>query len=483
MLQKVFFGSHYNLVKKKEDNVSILCSLSLEMVHSRTNYKRKKSRSHNTLHSTLNSDVIYIDLSKSLHRDGWTNETNIKVGNFPLTGRGIYSKTNMQANTVLMSLPINSLISILTIEQDHTFKRCLLNLENISNRVVNAQSLLAFYLLYLKHHKRKTEYIATIPSTFTVPYFCTHIEKTHMLAKVKEKISIQQNIIERDFNYFQQYFDITKCDCCQTQKFCNIFQLSAFKWAFFAINSRSVYLNLNAVEKIGFIADNEIRSLLIDEPTLALAPFLDLLNHSCLAGTKAEVKQISNELLYQLYTTVPFKKYEQIFISYGALDNVKLLTDYGFFLPNNEHDFIDMDASDVNEFLSKLPYKLKVFILNHKLNENLYVARHSGLSHNLRLLNYIASYAQQNDNQNEKILKLILYGNRESLDGNSIDYSNRFAIDVINGKIKTLKQSLDELEVVRKNDNLTEMAIVYCNYLMDSIKWLTDYIHTNTKIE
>lgn len=441
--------------------------------------KRKKRKLLDTpkLFQSVNNDSIYIAISKSLHRDGWRNEAALKIGEFALTGRGVYSTKNLRANDLMISLPIESMISIVTMERDAGFTQVMRHTFAEKNQLVTSQSLLAIYLLYLKHHRRKMDYIHTVPASFSVPYFCTTAELSQIIAPILEKISSQQQTIHTDFECFAHCFGQMCCSHCNRQYFCDIFTLTEFEWAFFAANSRSVYFSPDIVAQL--LEGSELRSWLKDEPTLALAPFLDLLNHSSEAKTIVEFKIPSAQRgQYELYTAKAFPKYDQIFISYGALDNVKLLTDYGFFLPNNPNDFIEIRASEacVATYLDRIPYKLKMFVKNNNLDRNLYISRSNGFSHNLKLLIYIVcrgNDATETFHENE--FKKTVYGASDELDISSNE-CRTCASRMLEAKIQEMESSRQKLNKWRT----TEQSTIYCDYLLESIKWMANLREVTT---
>lgn len=441
------------------------------------NRKRKKAndleiQSTNGRLESMNSDDIYINLARSLYRNGWLNETNLKVGDFPVTGRGIYSIKNFRKDDLLISLPIDSLISIVTIADDMKFRHLLSRIFGTHEKQITSQGLLAIYLLYLKHTLQRTEYISTLPATFSVPYYCAEAEINAMLPAIRDKVFDQREIIDVDFNCFQNSFNDTRCACCNRTYFCDIFNKTSFEWAFFAVNSRSVYFNLEkiAVKHLGSV--RTVQKLLKDEPTLALAPFLDLLNHSCTAGTGLYVKNTDNGILYQLYTTVPFSKYEQVFISYGALDNTKLLTEYGFFVPGNKHDFVEIRRKDIDDYLKMIPYRIKMLISNESLDQNLFITRANGFSHNIRILIHIVCNASRATTAtDENYYKKIIYGDINEINFVSNEMK-QLAAKLIDGKANELREQCGFFRERQSNDTITERAIIYLDYLTEAIKWL-----------
>lgn len=441
-------------------------------------FRERKRRKRASLDATkafhaVNNDQIYTEISRSLHRDGWRNETLLKIGEFALTGRGVYSTKSLRPNDLLISLPIESMISIVTMERDMEFRELINSTFSGKNQSVTSQSLLAIYLLYLKHHRRKMDYINTVPRSFSVPYFCATDERSAMIGPIKEEMSKQQRIIQNDFETFRQCFGQMCCSRCDQKYFCDIFMLDEFEWAFFAVNSRSVYFSPDIVT--GMHVECELRLWLKNEPTLALAPFLDLLNHSSEARTTVSFQiPSSRNGRYELYTAVPFHKYEQIFISYGALDNAKLLTDYGFFLPNNPNDFIEIDATEtcVGQYIDRIPYKMKMFLKNNNLDKNLYISRANGFSHNLKLLIYIVCNGIGAESFHESDFKKKIYGASEKLDITSVE-CRMCASSLVAAKIAEMESSRREhIEWRKTNGLVTENGRIYYDYLQESIDWL-----------
>lgn len=441
------------------------------------NRKRKKAndleiQSTNGRLESMNSEDIYIKLARSLYRNGWLNETNLKVGEFPVGGRGIYSIKSFRKDDLLISLPIESLISIVSIADDMKFRYLLNRCFDGQEKQITSQSLLALYLLFLRHTGQRTEYLTTLPRTFSVPYFCDDAEINAILPSIRDKVFDQREIIDVDFSCFQTNFKETRCACCNRIYFCDIFNKADFEWSFFAVNSRSVYFNLEKIAVKHLESVRTVQKLVKDEPTLALAPFLDLLNHSCSAGTGLYVKNTDNGPLYQLYTTVPFSKYEQVFISYGALDNTKLLTEYGFFLPNNKHDFVEIQRKDIDCYLKTIPYRIKMLISNESLDQNLFITRANGFSHNIRILIYILCNASHGTSvADENHFKKMIYGDINELNVVSNDMK-KLAAEVIDIKIKELRGQCGFFTERQSNKTLTERATIYLNYLKEAIKWL-----------
>uniref|UniRef100_A0A182SU68 Rubisco LSMT substrate-binding domain-containing protein n=1 Tax=Anopheles maculatus TaxID=74869 RepID=A0A182SU68_9DIPT len=182
-------------------------------------------------------------------------------------------------------------------------------------------------------------------------------------------------------------------------------ELDKYKWAYFAVNSRSVFLDPMAVKMINsFLPSGSLfEDFLADEPSMALAPFLDFFNHQSGTKTNSELslsitqirdrllKEQPLELFYNLHTDAAHLAGQQIFISYGTHNNTKLLLEYGFFIPSNPDDFVEFTLGTINAFIKhdpelrclRLPREKYRFLADHHLDEQLFFVPDDLLSHNL----------------------------------------------------------------------------------------------------
>lgn len=91
---------------------------------------------------------------------------------------------------------------------------------------------------------------------------------------------------------------------------------------------------------------------------MALAPYLDFLNHSTDVEVDAKFNKVTRR--YEIYTKTPYKKGQQVFISYGPHSNDTLFLEYGFTVKHNPHSTVQMDdvlklvASDNTEKKSSI---------------------------------------------------------------------------------------------------------------------------------
>lgn len=331
---------------------------------------------------------------RELQSKQWMNENRLQPAEFKATGRGVFSKCPINTDEPLIELPFDALISLATLEKDDNFKALFQPAFETLKGKISTQCLLAVYILFRKHQHPSDPYILSIPEAFCQPFFCTKQELMILPDHLFERIHEQSQQITVNLNLLTAAIGVAKCDCCSAQYFPDIFTSAAFKWAFFAVNSRSVFIDPTNVKRV--CPSTDFLRILRDSPNAALAPFLDLLNHSDrITPSEPEFfvprgSTDTSRLTYNLNATQTFRPYEQVFISYGTLDNAKLLLEYGFMLPDNLHDCVRLDMKDVAAFLEMTARQRKPinsnkfkFIKENQLDAEMFVCRADGLSHNL----------------------------------------------------------------------------------------------------
>ena len=160
-----------------------------------------------------------------------------------------------------------------------------------------------------------------------------------------------------------------------------VFNLDEFAWAWFTVNTRAVYFE-NSKEKHTTQPYKETFG--DDNENLALAPFLDMFNHSSKASVEAGInlKYKSSTKGYDIITNSKYKKYDQVFINYGPHGNLRLYIEYGFAEESNQNDFVPVVIDEIKEtFLMR-----HVLPLENKLVEKaLEIVRKNELHKNLRI--------------------------------------------------------------------------------------------------
>ena len=129
------------------------------------------------------------------------------------------------------------------------------------------------------------------------------------------------------------------------------FDIEEFAWAWFTVNTRAVYYkNTTRCPKKASWETN----ISDDHDNLALAPFLDMFNHSSTAKIEAGMNLIPNpsRQFYEIITKTEYKKYDQVFINYGPHGNLRLYVDYGFVEDHNQNDFVPVVIDEIKEIFA-----------------------------------------------------------------------------------------------------------------------------------
>lgn len=332
----------------------------------RSRQRKKVSRSY---------EKIVID-SSTVELLKWMGiRTKLQLFDFPQSGRGLKSKTAIQNHQILINVPMSKMITrqsleskyppnwsthvmlvhFLCEEKSHLLTPFFVEKSHLSSPPEKGTSHISATLIKNSHlpttsigslseeisHLAVTSsgsnwkiYLNSLPKTYDVPFFDIPPD---LLPMIRPKST--QDLVQAQHDLVRRKFD----------KYGLSWNWNMFAWAWFTVNTRAVYF------KDGH--DN-----------LALAPVLDMFNHSCHVQVKVEHTP-------DLYTLKAgnAQKPGQIFINYGPHDNVKLYLEYGFVLPDNPHDHVKLCLDDllVKDF-TNLKEKLD-FIKKHGLVDKLQI--------------------------------------------------------------------------------------------------------------
>lgn len=436
--------------------------------------RTKRMRKRRDSSKAVTQCLEHIELYRYLRRLGYKNQAALRLADFPETGKGLYSRKQISVGDTIIRIPFEGLINMKNIEEDEAFKE--LFDERVTNELsrgeIHLQSLMAYYLSYLRLQKesRFDAYLTSLPKWFTTPYFCTKQEMSCLPDTILRQMVEQNRIIKTNF---------AKIESILHKEATGLVSIELFKWAYFVVNTRSVYLNPRCVK--AFLKDIRCTFLdkLSDEPNLALAPLLDFLNHDSTAKTTSQLSLSCNiierkltknqplELFYELISEVTFTPYSQIFISYGVHNNTKLLTEYGFFLPGNHQEYLEITLDDINAFIKYDPdlRPLKIhrekycFIAEHHLEEQLFFVPGDLLSHNLAVC-LIILFLEQNIHQ----LRTIAFGELPVLEP-----IRDISVRLVDYKLKEYQTFRDGLA---KLPELSPAGQICHSYLDECIKFL-----------
>lgn len=243
---------------------------------------RTKIRSYNA-----SSDNNLIDLTKWMKANKWSPAHQLQPTVFPVTGRGIMAKKTINVNDIIVSIPKKLLITSRTVMESNI--GCIFH--GIHDLIYpTCQQVLSTFLAIEKRHFNESawfEYIATIPRSFSTPFYCS---KDEVLPDyITTKFKIMKETVQKSYSLV-----LSQIQCHSMPEL----YWEDFLWAWCAVNSRAVYYK------------SEVKSCIIkDRDCLALAPYLDLLNHS--PSVLANQVQWENGH-YELKSSSCFKEHEQV---------------------------------------------------------------------------------------------------------------------------------------------------------------------------
>ena len=152
-------------------------------------------------------------------------------------------------------------------------------------------------------------------------------------------------------------------------------------------------------------------------------------------------------------TETPVPRYAEAFISYGAHNNTKLYTEYGFTIPDNPHDFFPVNLKDIREFLSQQhpatsfwEEKANILTTISHLADNLGITVDEGLSWSLKAALKVFLMDATELNSWSSVYQV------ESFDHNYLTDFTRFLL-------KQLKRSLVKMQAIVRPSKDFPLAI------------------------
>lgn len=296
-------------------------------------------------HSHLN---IFVDLKRWMqnvsNRQAVQSCKLLEPASFEETGRGLRTNNKLIPGDKIVSIPAQCLITVDTaLESPVGFVLCS------SGEKLTPQQLLSLFLAVESDKGDKSAwspYIRSLPSLYTNIINFSRTELSLLTPHVRQLANDAVNrfqIATRNIMCFVKNF---------APEYLPSLSSETLKWAWSTVNTRSVYLETSPHPAL---------DLQQEESNVALAPFLDLLNHTDSAEITAGLS--SDGSCYDILTYDTYKKYDQVFICYGAHDDVKLMVDYGFTLPSNINNTFSFTIDDI---VSILPQKMTKGELDRK---------------------------------------------------------------------------------------------------------------------
>lgn len=201
-------------------------------------------------------------------------------------------------NEILMRVPPKMLINANTIEKN---KYSELSLET--------HDILALELLERRKEKND-KWVESLPKSFD---FMPVLWKPDLQKKLPKRY---QQVVEAQMSEIKKLATLTSIP------------VEDIAWGYMAVNSRCLFW---------------------PQGGMTLAPAIDYLNHTC--EQKESLKVISElHMGISVKSTKDYSIGDELVFCYGPHENGKLLTEYGFVVPNNPWDFADI-TSDLSVIL------------------------------------------------------------------------------------------------------------------------------------
>ena len=207
----------------------------------------------------------------------WAKQNGIFFGKlcpamFTQTGRGLMTSKKLIHGDKVISVPGNMLITLKTANES----KIGIQLSKLQTKhLLSTKQMLCVFLLYEKYRGRSSfwyPYIATLPKSFNTPAYFSEEEIKLLPCDLQNECCVQLMSVKESYKRLKGCLEGQSSDCHLDKKFINFVTFDEFMWAWFVINTRSVY---KAVSK-NTVCKNRMHS----DDAYALAPVLDLLNHT-----------------------------------------------------------------------------------------------------------------------------------------------------------------------------------------------------------
>uniref|UniRef100_A0A1I8AIL7 SET domain-containing protein n=1 Tax=Steinernema glaseri TaxID=37863 RepID=A0A1I8AIL7_9BILA len=236
--------------------------------------------------------------------------------NAEIGGNGIYAKKDLRSGEVLLELPVDVLITSST-AMDHPECSAMIRGANVKLSPSEAIALL-FIVEDKKSDSFYAPYFAMLPRTFNTPLFQGIDIELNELPRVERATWVRQ---QKEITAL--YDKIPKIRPGTTKE--------EMLWAWHVVNTRCIFVeNLGVHEEL----DNS------EGDKVAVIPFVDMLNHSPDPSCEAKLRKAGD--IYEVVSHKSIAEGSEIFVTYGYHTNVKLWMEYGFQLPGNLMNKIDI---------------------------------------------------------------------------------------------------------------------------------------------
>ncbi|ESO05339.1 hypothetical protein HELRODRAFT_77693 [Helobdella robusta] len=248
---------------------------------------------------------------------------------FADTGRGLMASRDISPNSIVISIPERFIISTKSVAEC-AIKDYIIKYK--SGVRLSPLEALAFFVMYEKSlglNSTWFPYLNMLPSAYSLLHLWSDDELELLPTFISSSVSCQKQDVKCSYEKIKKVIMLMCNQQVISESQIEIhFNFYLFQWALSTLMTRSVYMK----QKISY------NWLTADADVCALVPFLDMFNHSPAAKMAAGFNEHNQH--YEIKTFDSFKKFDQVFITYGSHDNTNLLINYGFLWPDNPNDCV-----------------------------------------------------------------------------------------------------------------------------------------------
>ncbi|KJH48010.1 SET domain protein [Dictyocaulus viviparus] len=246
------------------------------------------------------------------------------------SGNGVFATKFFQVNEKLIEVPKNLMITagkiadMQKIVETTWYRHDVGDLFNFRFIPTPFELLTLFFCLEDTESSLYAPYLDMLPKSFSTPsYLNKYVDIDHLPSSVRKYWCIQQKDLQEIWE--------------KIHRIVPQISHSKFLWAWHVVNTRCIYVENKTHEKV----DNS------DGDTLAVIPFVDMLNHDPCAKCLAMFESYSDK--YVVRATHCVLEDQELTVCYGSHDNCRLWMEYGFTLPDNPNGKVVVEQSQFIE--------------------------------------------------------------------------------------------------------------------------------------
>ncbi|KDR11431.1 ATP-binding cassette sub-family B member 7, mitochondrial, partial [Zootermopsis nevadensis] len=175
-------------------------------------YRRRKGKALRKLSLNLQSSPCLINLMQWMKKHGWSQTCSLRPVEFYDTGRGLMAETYVPRNQVIVSIPLELLITLSVVERSGIGW-----LFSKANAVpLLAQQVLAAFLVWEKHLGQRSvwePYLNSVPLEYSMPLFCSNEELELLPSVLLKPILSHRNKVMDTFSDLRRILNMQCWKC------------------------------------------------------------------------------------------------------------------------------------------------------------------------------------------------------------------------------------------------------------------------------